>query len=62
MHERLIEALLAKGWTYPVIALRAQISENRLRDGNLGRREFDRLLKVAECEAKINVDELEVEE
>lgn len=62
MHQRLIEALLAKNWTYPVIAMRAQISENRLRDGTLGRREIDRLLKVAECEARINLDELEGEE
>lgn len=59
MHDRLIEALLAKGWTYPVIALRAQISENRLRDGNLGRREFDRLERMAELEAKVFIDDLD---
>lgn len=59
MHERLIEALLAKGWTYPVIALRSKIDESRLRRGSIGRREFERLLKVAETEARVYLDELE---
>lgn len=59
MPARLIEALLAKGWTYPVIALRSKIDESRLRRGSIGRREFERLLKVAETEARIFIDELE---
>jgi hypothetical protein len=62
MSQQLIGALLDKGWSYPVIALRAKIDENRLRDGNLGRREYDRLLHVAEVEARICVDDLEGEE
>lgn len=62
MPKRVIDALLAKNWTYGVIALRAKIDENRLRSANLGRREMDRLMRVAECEAGIDVDELEGEE
>lgn len=58
MHARLIEALLAKGWTYPVIALRSKIDETRLRSGSLGRRETDRLERVAETEARICLDSL----
>lgn len=59
MPDRLINALLAKGWTYAIISLRAQIAEQRLRDRNLGRRECERLMKVAELEARINLEELE---
>lgn len=62
MPDRLINALLAKGWTYAIISLRAQIAEQRLRDRNLGRRECERLMKVCECEARINIDELEEDE
>jgi hypothetical protein len=62
MPDRLINALLAKGWTLPVIALRAKISEDRLRNRTLGRRETERLMQVCECEARINIDDLEGEE
>jgi hypothetical protein len=62
MHDRLIEALLAKNWSYSMIALRAQICEHRLRSGNLGRRESERLMKVAEQDARIDLDMLEVDE
>jgi hypothetical protein len=62
MHERLIEALLAKNWSYSMIALRAQICEHRLRSGNLGRRESERLERMAELEANVFVDDLEDEE
>lgn len=59
MPNRLIEALLAKNWTYPMIALRAKIDETRLRSGNLGRRESLRLEEMAEREARVYLDELE---
>ena len=62
MHQRLIQALLAKNWTLPMIALRARICEHRLRAGTLGRRESDRLLQVAETEAGVFIDDLEVED
>ena len=56
MPDRLINALLAKGWVYPVIALRAKIDESRLRSGTLGRRETLRLEEMAERDARINID------
>lgn len=62
MHQRLIEALLAKNWTLPMIAIRARICEHRLRDGTLGRKESERLEQMAEQEAGIELDELEVDD
>lgn len=62
MHKKVIEAMREKGWSYQVIALRTNISENRLRDGNLGVREQRALERVAECEAHINIDDLGDEE
>jgi hypothetical protein len=62
MPDRLINALLAKGWGYPVIALRAKIDESRLRSGTLGRRETLRLEEMAERDAKVYLDDLEGEE
>lgn len=59
MHQRLIEALHAKGWTDSMIAIRARICEHRLRAGTLGRRESDRLEQMAEQEAHIDLDLLE---
>lgn len=56
MPQRLIDALLAKGWGYPIIAMRAKIDENRLRSGTLGRRECERLEKTAEQDARIDLD------
>jgi hypothetical protein len=62
MHDRLLEALLEKNWSYSMIALRSQICEHRLRSGNLGRRESERLERMAALEAKVFVDDLEDEE
>lgn len=62
MHQRLIEALHAKGWTYSMIAIRARICEHRLRAGTLGRKEQERLEQMAEQEAHIDLDELECDE
>lgn len=59
MPQSIINAMLAAGWSYSVIALRAKISEDRLRTYNLGRREHERLMQVAELEAHIELDELE---
>ena len=54
----LITALLQKGWTYSMIALRSGISENRLRSGIIGRRETVKLERVAEVEAKLDLEEI----
>lgn len=62
MSNPVIEAMLAKNWTYPMIALRTGISEDRLRENNMGRRETDRLERVAELEARVDLDLLEFEE
>lgn len=61
MPNPVIEAMLAKNWTYTMIALRANVSEDRLRANNLGRRETERLERVAELEARIDLDLLDVE-
>lgn len=53
-----IQEMLNRGWTYPVIALRTGISENRLRDCNLGVREERKLYEIATNEAKIDIDSL----
>ena len=56
MHERLIATLIQKNWSYPMIALRSKICESRLRSGTLGRRESERLERMAETEARIDLD------
>jgi len=50
--------MISRGWTYPIIALRTGISENRLRDCNLGVREERKLYEIATNEAKIDIDSL----
>ena len=62
MPNPVIEAMLKKNWSYQMIALRTGISEDRLRENNMGRRETDRLERVAELEARIDLDLLEFEE
>lgn len=54
-----IQEMISRGWTYPIIALRTGISENRLRDCNLGVREERKLYEIAATEAHIDLDELE---
>lgn len=61
MHDRIIKELISRGWSYPIIALRTGISENRLRDGNLGVREERKLHEVASTEAGVDLDELDGE-
>ena len=61
MPTKIINAMLAKGWGYSTIALRAKIDESRLRTGTLGRREYDRLMHVAEIEARIDIDAVYLE-
>lgn len=61
MREVIME-MLNRGWTYPIISLRTGITENRLRDCNLGVREERRLLEVAETEAGVCLDDLEIGE
>lgn len=61
MPNPVIAAMLAKNWTYPMIALRTGISEDRLRENNMGRRETDRLERVAELEARIDFDLLDMD-
>lgn len=53
-----IQEMISRGWTYPVIALRTGISENRLRDCNIGVREERKLYEIATNEAKIDIDSL----
>lgn len=62
MIKQVIAEMVARGWTYPIIALRSGVSEYRLRDGKLGVREERRLMEVAETEAGICLDDLEIAE
>lgn len=62
MIKQVIAEMVARGWTYPIIALRSGVSEYRLRDGNLGVREERRVYEVAATEAGIDLDDLEGEE
>lgn len=57
-----IKEMIARGWSYSIISLRTGITENRLRDCNLGVREERRLLEVAESEAGVCIDDLEIEQ
>ncbi|MNQ14488.1 hypothetical protein D3C85_274400 [compost metagenome] len=59
MHDQLIKALLAKGWSYPIIARQSGINEDRLRSGRLGVREQRRLAEMAWRDAKIDIDTLD---
>ena len=54
-----IKEMIARGWSYSIISLRTGITENRLRDCNLGVREQRRLMEVAESEAGVCLDDLE---
>ena len=56
-----IKEMINRGWSYSIISLRTGITENRLRDCNLGVREERRLLEVAESEAGVCIDDLEIE-
>lgn len=58
MPKRLIEALLAEGWNYPLIALRSGVSENRLRNGTIGVRETRKLEELICRESKIDLDDI----
>ena len=57
MHE-VIKEMLSFGWTYEIIDNRTGISENRLRDCNIGVREERKLYEIATNEAKIDIDSL----
>lgn len=57
-----IQEMILRGWTYPIIALRTGISESRLRDCNLGVREERKLYEIATNEAKIDIDSLDEQE
>lgn len=62
MIKQVIQEMIARGWSYSVIALRSGVSEYRLRDGKLGVREERRVYEVAATEAGIDLDDLEGEE
>ena len=62
MNDLIIGEMLRLGWTYPIIALRTGICENRLRDCNLGTREERKLYEIASTEARIDIDLLGDEE
>lgn len=57
-----IKEMINRGWSYSIISLRTGITENRLRDCNLGVREERRLYEVAATEAGIDLDDLEIAE
>ena len=59
MIKQVIDEMVARGWSYSVIALRSGVSEYRLRDGKLGVREERRVYEVAESEAGICIDDIE---
>lgn len=62
MPQRLIAALIDKGWSYSVIALRSKIAEDRLRSCNLGRRETQRLEELICRDTRLDLDVIYGEE
>jgi hypothetical protein len=58
VHEQLIEALKAKGWTYADIARRSGVSEHKLRAGIMSHGQEALLHLVAFTLAGIDVDDL----
>lgn len=62
MIKQVIAEMVARGWSMNVIANRTGISQTRLERGTLGVREERELMRVAESEAYIDLDDLEGEE
>lgn len=55
----LIDEMIARGWTLSLIANRSGVSQNRLERGVFGVREERALLRLAEEECGIDLDDLE---
>lgn len=62
MIKQVIAEMVARGWSMNVIANRTGISQTRLERGTIGVREERELMRVAESEAHIDLDDLEGEE
>ena len=60
--EELIKEMVARGWTLSLIANRSGVSQNRLERGVFGVREERALLRLAEEECGISLDDMETEE
>jgi transcriptional regulator with XRE-family HTH domain len=58
MHE-VIKEMQARGWSLALIAARSGVSQNRLERGVFGVREERALLRLAEEECGISLDDLE---
>lgn len=59
MIKQVIKEMIDRGWNYSTIALRSGVSEYRLRDGKLGVREERALMRLAEEECGIQIDDME---
>lgn len=62
MIKQVIQEMIARGWSHSLIANRTGISQTRLERGTLGVREERELMRVAESEAHVDLDDLEVNE
>lgn len=62
MIKQVIAEMVARGWSMNVIANRTGISQTRLERGTIGVREERELMRVAESEAHIDLDDLEGDE
>ena len=58
--EEVIKEMIARGWTMSLIANRSGVSQNRLERGVFGVREERALLRLAEEECGIDIDDLEL--
>ena len=55
-----IKEMVARGWTLGLIANRSGVSQNRLERGVFGVREERAILRLAEEECGIDLDDLEL--
>jgi transcriptional regulator with XRE-family HTH domain len=58
--EEVIKEMIARGWTLGLIANRSGVSQNRLERGVFGVREERALMRLAEEECGIDLDDLEL--
>ena len=62
MIKQMIQEMIDRGWSHSLIANRTGISQTRLERCTLGVREERELMRVAESEAYIDLDDLEGDE
>lgn len=60
--QEIIKEMQARGWSLALIAARSGVSQNRLERGVFGVREERALLRLAEEECGISLDDMETEE